>query len=432
MKPKVVFILLDAFRGDYINPVDTPFLHAQSQQGVFGRKMKTTAGFCQRTTVVTGSRGESNGNFKMFAFDEEHSPYAFLRNKNPGRSLGVMERGLAALPSTPRFTRVKRVLHRHLVERPKMRLRTRIRQQAEQAGGNAPAGFIPFDLLPQLSVPEDEKPIHLPGAGTVESIFDVLTEAGIAYDYLLYPVIELADDAVLEAVLQRRDNEARLVLAQFSDSDFQVHHCGPSSPERRKIAAEIDRKLREIHTHYGEGHTWVIIGDHGMTDVTSELDANRITDDAARATGAVRGKDYLVFLDSTMARWRWLTPRGEAMAVGLAAHVELKSRGRFVDDALAKTHAIPRHDRRFGDLIWWADPGVLVFPDYFHGPEDHNQGMHGYDSNHPDMKGFFLACGPGIEPRELTDADLTDVCPTLCGALGVRNPDAATGRSLID
>jgi hypothetical protein len=75
---------------------------------------------------------------------------------------------------------------------------------------------------------------------------------------------------------------------------------------------------------------------------------------------------------------------------------------------------------------------VLVFPDYFHDRHDHNKGMHGYDSGHPDMKGFFLAFGAGVTPGNREDADLTDVCPSLCRLLGVRVPRAATGRSLIN
>lgn len=132
-----------------------------------------------------------------------------------------------------------------------------------------------------------------------------------------------------------------------------------------------------------------------------------------------------------MARFRWLSPRGRAMESALRRHEELQAHGRVIDEELARAHAIPWGDSRFGDLIWWANPGVLIFPDYFHARDDRNKGMHGYDSNHPDMHGFFLAWGPGIAPARLPRAELVDVCPTLCQLIGVRAPKAAIGRSLV-
>lgn len=185
MKPRVVFLLLDAFRGDYINPVDTPCLHALSERGVFCRQLKSTAGFAQRTTVVTGTRGESHGNFAMYAFDAEHSPFAFLAGDDFGPRLEQRTRRIGRLIDRMPLAPINRWLRRRLVERPLAKYRAEIRRRAETRVGHAPVGFVPFALLPHLSVPEDEKPIHQPGSCRVESLFDVLHEAGVPYDYLM-------------------------------------------------------------------------------------------------------------------------------------------------------------------------------------------------------------------------------------------------------
>jgi predicted AlkP superfamily pyrophosphatase or phosphodiesterase len=431
MSEKVLFLLLDAFRGDYINPIDTPFLHEKSQQGVFCRKMRSIAGFSQRTTVVTGVKGDVSGNFTMFRFDREHSPFRFLRNHAPIANVRRREKWIHAIPRFKGSGRLKKFLFRRLVDAPRAELKTWIASEVKKYAPHAPLGHIPLELLPEVAVAEDEKPIHLPNAFDVESIFDVLVAAGVPYDYLMYPVTELEDEAVLQAVLKARTKPAKLILAQFSDSDYFVHHCGPSSPERRPIMAEIDRKLREIWKAYGEDCTWIVIGDHGMADVTEEIDVDRIAAAEAARIGASKGVDYLIFLDSTMARFHWQTPKGAALEAALRAHPSLARLGRFIDEELAREYAIPLHDKRYGDLIWWANVGVLIFPDYFHDANTHNKGMHGYESSHDAMKGFFLAFGPGIVPRVLDGAQLTDVCPSLCKALGVRAPRESTGTALI-
>jgi hypothetical protein len=88
-------------------------------------------------------------------------------------------------------------------------------------------------------------------------------------------------------------------------------------------------------------------------------------------------------------------------------------------------------DRRYGDLIWWANLGTMIFPDYFHDRYTHNKGMHGYDSDHDDMKGFFLAFGPNISTAVIEEAHLIDVCASLCATVGLKPPKSNQGKSLL-
>ena len=56
--------------------------------------------------------------------------------------------------------------------------------------------------------------------------------------------------------------------------------------------------------------------------------------------------------------------------------------------------------------------------------------MHGYDSDHNDMKGFFLAFGPNISMALIEEAHLVDVCASLCATVGV-NPPKSNRREII-
>ena len=92
-----------------------------------------------------------------------------------------------------------------------------------------------------------------------------------------------------------------MILGQSSDSDLLIHHCGPSSFKRRSVIGEIDRRLREISACYGDDVTWVIIGDHGMTDVIEEVDVAGEVAMLEKKAGVRHGQDYLLFL---IRRWR--------------------------------------------------------------------------------------------------------------------------------
>ena len=307
---KVLFVLLDAFRHDYINPVDTPFLYAGTRRGVYAKKLKSTTGFTQRAAIFTGSMGSESGMFTMYTFDPEASPFRFLKNDGRAKRMVAARNLLDKIPMLNGLRRVKRLLTESQ-DQQQQGYRRHIQNQAKEYASHAPPAYIPLTLLPFIGVSEDNRPIHLPGAFAEESIFDVFVQEQIDYNYLMFPAFNCDDEAVMELILGAGQSSARVVLGQFSDSDLLVHHCGPTSQKRRAIAGEIDRRLRDLALHYDEDATWVIIGDHGMTDVTEELDVSSELAALEKEAGIRRGVDYLVFLDSTMARFRWLTERGK-------------------------------------------------------------------------------------------------------------------------
>ena len=427
---KVLFILLDAFRHDYINPVDTPFLFAAAQKGVYAKKLKSTTGFTQRTAVLTGSMGTVSRMFTMYTFDRDGSPFRFLKKTAKGNGLERSTHWTERIPSVAGLKRVKRLTVEWRQQRDGI-YRQWIQNEARKYANHAPPAFIPLTLLPQIGVSEDNRPIHLPGALEQETVFDVFAREGIEYQFLMFPAFNCEDEAVLQLFLNEARSSAKVILGQFSDSDLLIHHCGPSSLKRRSVTGEIDRRLREIAACYGDDVTWVIIGDHGMTDVIEEVDVAGEVAMLEKKAGVRHGQDYLLFLDSTMARFRCLTDKGGAFVSNIAAAKIFEHKGTFIDRAMAERYSIPVGDRRYGDAIWWANLGTLIFPDYFHDRYTHNKGMHGYDSEHDDMKGFFLAFGPRILPKVVAEAHLVDVCASLSTAVGVKPPRSNEGKSLL-
>jgi predicted AlkP superfamily pyrophosphatase or phosphodiesterase len=427
---KVLFILLDAFRHDYINAVDTPFLFEAARNGIYAKKLKSTTGFTQRTAILTGCTAAAAGMFTMYTFDRHGSPFGFLENSPKRNGLDRLSQWVEKVPAVTGLRRVKRLILESQQQRDRI-YRQWIQNEAKKHAAHASPAFIPLALLPYIGISEDNRSIHLPRALEQETIFDVFAREGVEYKFLMFPAFNCEDQAVLQLFLREARSSVGVILGQFSDSDLLIHHCGPSSAQRRSVVGEIDRRLREIAACYGDDVTWVIIGDHGMTDVIEEVDVAGEVTVLEKSARAKHGRDYLLFLDSTMARFHCLTDKGRRFVSSISEAKLFQQKGTFIHPELAARYSIPFGDRRYGDVIWWANLGTIIFPDYFHDRYTHNKGMHGYDSEHDDMKGFFLAFGPDISSKIVAEAHLIDVCASLCAAVGVGPPASNEGASLL-
>ena len=411
-----VFIILDAFRWDYLNAEDTPFLWGWASEGLHVRRIVSSTGFTQRAAMFTGAYPDVTDCYTMFCYDREGSAYRFLRPfREPLRWLAEGAERLAPLDLVERGLR-HRVLYR----------------LGRVFASHAPPAFIPLHLLPLIGVSEDRVSIHGPGAFQVPSIFDRLREQGGSYRFLMFPDLFGDDDAVLRATLGAVGEGHDLYLLQFSDSDALCHLHGSESEARRQVVRELDRKVRLVSEAFESTYVeprLVVVGDHGMMDVDATVDVASAVHGRAATGGLRHGRDYLLFLDSTLARLWSFNDRARSALEDVFVSPPLAGAGRLIDEETAARYRIPLPGPRYGEQIWWADPGVLVHPDYFHPRRQVVKGMHGYDSYHEKMMGFVVVSAPGYGRGTLESASLVDVCPTLCDLVGLEYPDANEGES---
>jgi len=412
-----VFIILDAFRWDYLNEEDTPYLWRRASEGLHVRRVVSSTGFTQRAAMFTGAYPDRTDCFTMFCYDREGSPYRFLRPlREPLRWLE------AGAPHFAPFDLVERGL-RHRV----------LYKLGRIFASHAPPAFIPLHLLPLIGVSEDRVSIHGPGGLPFTSIFDRLREQGGTYRFLMFPDLFGDDEAVLEATLASVGEGHSLYLLQFSDSDELCHRHGSESDVRRQVAAELDRKVRLVTEAFERAYaapSFMVVGDHGMMDVETTVDVASAVHGRARDAGLRHSRDYLLFLDSTLARLWFFDNRARAVLQDVLASPPLEGLGGLIDEEMAARYRIPPPGPRYGEQIWWASPGVLIHPDYFHPRRQVVKGMHGYDSYHEKMMGFALVVAPDYGRGSLESAPLVDVCPTLCDLVGLPYPDANEGESL--
>ena len=102
-----------------------------------------------------------------------------------------------------------------------------------------------------------------------------------------------------------------------------------------------------------------------------------------------RGRDYLAFYDSTMARFWW---RDAAARDRIRQALAAEPRGRWLSREQMAREGVAFADARFGDDVFLLEPGALMVPSFMGGAPV--AAMHGYDPAHPDMAGILAANRP--------------------------------------
>ena len=393
----VVFFLLDAFRFDYLSAEDTPFLWQCAQDGRHIQRIVPNFGFCERSEILTGQRPDVTGFFTAIGYDPEHSPFKRLT-----WLLAILPPWERLLPKN-RFYRAYRArLNRWVSRRNSQRMNPY---------------HIPLTLLPYWSLTEDQIDHRKPGAFPVPSIFQLMTEQGKTYFYDSFTALNLPANGPDHnrqrlAIEAARQHNYALYLVFVSLPDVLGHRYGPHSRQLRQGLTEMDRDLQKFiltfETIHPESH-YIFLGDHGMVGVKCYLDVEKVINKIARQKRLKLGHDFVYFLDSTLMRlWTFSDKVQTIFSEQLQNNTLLSQNGQFINKELAKAYHIPWNDRRYGDIIWWAHPGTLIFPDFFHQVEK-KKGMHGYDPTLPESQGMCIACGPGIAQQKVDMMHLTDV-----------------------
>jgi len=157
-----------------------------------------------------------------------------------------------------------------------------------------------------------------------------------------------------------------------------------------------------------------------MAKVSQRLNIKSIIKKMSKRTRLKPVRDYVYFLDSTMFRMWFFSKESESFLMAeLESDQELISHGRFVTKDYAEKFRIPYGDKRYGDLLWLANDGVLVSPDFFHSQNENIQGMHGYNPKNSENHGTCLVYGKKAKKQIIKEIELTDVYNILELVLGI-------------
>jgi hypothetical protein len=244
---------------------------------------------------------------------------------------------------------------------------------------------VPRDELALFDLAERDD-IFAPGGLPVDSLWDTLERRGVKWRRWNWRTPE--EQARSEALACLARGSEDFLFLYSARLDALLHREGSSGAGVRHALATWSAFFAEAIAAAGRGgrEPWLVLcSDHGMVDVTRRVDVMARVD----ALPWRRGRDYIAFYDSTMARFWWRTPAArDAIRAALAA----EPAGAWLARETLAREGADFADHRYGEDVFLLEPGALLVPSFMGAAPV--AAMHGYDPAHPDMAGVLLSNRP--------------------------------------
>ena len=401
---KVILVLIDALRSDYITEEDSPFLYNFAKNNKYCKNVTQSRSFCERAEIFTGLSPRESGYFTAIGYCPEESPYKDMAILS---ALSFFEKRFGK----NRYYKAAKNRIIRLLTRNKLSFRSY---------------SIPLKILKYFSLTEDKHDFRDKDAfDGKDNVFKDCKNNGLNIYYDSFTALNFtkspSDDSRLKMVEENINSDFNLYLMYIGIMDSCAHTYGPQSRERKLELKKLDDKLSIFYKNIiskNKDAKFIFLGDHGMADVHTKINVGKEIDDLAIENNLILGEDYIYFLDSTMLRVWYLNNRArEIIDNDLKNNITLKNNGFFVDEKTAIKEEIPFPDDRYGHSLWMANLGVLIFPDFFHNSKAY-KGMHGYNVDDSTSKGTCIVTADKYE--YIDNIKLTDVYGILKKELNIR------------
>jgi len=371
MERKLVIILLDACRGDYISEETTPFLFKLKDNNRYFKNLVPGYGFCERTEIFVGKAPLESGYFTAFGRCPEESPYKNLRI--PLLVLGKIEEFF----SSPFLSKV---------------IRRSIWEVVKNKDGTFYPFRIPLNKLSEFRLTEDGPRNLIDNSD--ESLYQIARKVYKDATTSLNTKLSGSDKDRLDLVLKGIEKPYDFYPTYISSLDYIGHQKGPISSEIKNELSSLDSTLEDFYTklqNYENPPTVVFCGDHGMSPIKNIVNIQLVVDHLISENHLLAG--FNIFLDSTMARF-WFDEKNSSDISLLKNALEnnFKDKGFFLMRADYQNFGIPDSDL-YGDCIWICQDGILISPDFFSPSNKVINGMHGYQPLAIQHYGFAIIAG---------------------------------------
>jgi predicted AlkP superfamily pyrophosphatase or phosphodiesterase len=219
--------------------------------------------------------------------------------------------------------------------------------------------------------------------GTI-TLFDLMRQKKIPFEYVGYPWNE-GTRQILE-LTEKQIHNTSLVFAYIDEIDHLGHKYGINSKnflEHLKSFDELLSRFLQRIMKMGEECSITIFSDHGMHDVIGSTDVKSMID----STGLKIGKDYIPFLDSTIARFWTNNNNAKERLINV---LEQTKGGRLLNAEEIIKYKINFKSNIYGDLLYLADVGKIISPSFFTIIGGSVGGMQGWDPEHESQNSFIF------------------------------------------
>jgi hypothetical protein len=318
-------------------------------------------------SILTGALPCQHGHFSFFTYAPDRSPFRWARP-------------LGWIPET--------IAGHHRLRHPLSRW------VAKHLGytGYFQLYSTPFKRLPQLDYTE-KRDLYEPGGiiGGQPAIFEHWRASGVPW---VRSDWRAADAANMDAMAGHlREGKVRLAYLINGGLDATLHAHTTTGPQTDAAFARLERWIRDLdtlaRTRYAEVR-WHVFSDHGMADTHT---CSRMMPEFQKL-GLRYGKDYVAAWDSTMARF-WF-PGGAGIRTQVETWLAGRPEGRIVTDAELERWGCLFPDRRYGELFYLLNEGVIFAPSFMN--QRRVPAMHGYDPDLPHSRACWLTSHAVAQP----------------------------------
>jgi predicted AlkP superfamily pyrophosphatase or phosphodiesterase len=387
-------MFLDGFRYDYLDAENAPFLYDKKRECTC-LPLQTLLGFSSsiKAALWTSTYPRTHGYWTYWG----HVPHI---RKDPPQLYKIFE----PIPSTNLRTFSRQVM-RYVLNR---------------MGSSATEWFmasVPDDIMPLFSrlSPEISSDDEINGIGT---LFGILREKGIECRY-----ITARDYSVPRLEFDSQSNSFNVMF--IPNFDWIGHRYGPFSDEIKFEVRKLDTLMEKTVERYSNVKDFHILmfSDHGMAKVEGKVNVKEVIDRLPLR----QPMDYLVFYDSTLARFWFFSKKAEKMIVN---ELESIDNGMVLTEMDKKRFGIDFEHNWYGDAYFLVKAGFEIFPNYFvsYVPRflEHvltRKGMHGYDPSEPSQYGIFFHLGNVIDGLSGFESfKLVDIAPFVLKLFGIKRP----------
>lgn len=386
---KTLILWLDAFRHDYLNEKDTPFLYSIVSQFELGH-LKPVFGYSSiGASFFTGVYPYRHDQFTIYCRGDK-----LINN----RLLGILPVGLRSY-----YYNFNRYLK----------------------GEDFFIPLISYKYSRNFQISQNRY-YHNNGALPVKTLFNVLNEKGLKFVAYNWPLIATNDGSRLSIITGADDRAKTKKFIELCKKDYDVyfmhlwdldkygHIYGPISENLKTIIREQDKMVEKIINNFSiENDNILIWSDHGMLEVKNTIDMSSILPEF--------GDEYLYFLDSTLARFWFFNDGKRKEVIDILNNIRC---GHILSDSEKDKFNINFGHNRYGEEIFLADPGNLIVPNFFQ--DRPIKGMHGYDLSEKNEWGMFIA-----NKRHKEEGTVVDMFPTIMEMMNIDYGEIVDGKSLI-